>query len=67
MCFPVTIPIYYDKLLDVDDDIQYELKEQKAYRKIQSMLNAEENTLVRLSVREKCKQAQAATLKRNKL
>ncbi len=60
----VPIPKYYDKLLEEEN--KFIFASQKAKRKIQSIMDYENSTLERLSVREHCKQEQVKTLKRNK-
>lgn len=61
----VPVPRYYDKLLEMEDE--YKLQQQKAVRKIKAMENSAETTLARLRTREECKEAQAKTLRRDRI
>lgn len=60
----VPIPRYYDKLLEKENEV--EIAAVKYRRKLNAILNKEENSLARLRVREMVKQEQAKSLKRNK-
>tara|TARA_R110002072_G_scaffold196017_3_gene353387 strand:+ start:2238 stop:3008 length:771 start_codon:yes stop_codon:yes gene_type:complete len=60
----VSIPHYYDKLLEREDE--YQLKQQKEARKMAAKLNSQETTRDRLLAREFCKKQQIINLKRNK-
>ena len=59
------IPKYYDKIFESEDEYNHAVIKQR--RKTQAMLNAAENCDSRLRQREKCKIAQAESLKRNRI
>lgn len=61
----VPVPKYYDKLLEKENSLKIAAIKQR--RKLKAILNKEENTLARLSVREHVKKEQAKSLSRRKV
>ena len=61
----VPIPRYYDKLMELEDE--YVIRLQKEERKQQALENADDNTFYRLYQRQIAKEAQTASLRRNKI
>jgi hypothetical protein len=60
----VSIPHYYDKLLEKENE--FLLKRQKQKRVIAAQLHSQNNTIERLRAREHCKKESIKSLKRNK-
>ena len=59
----LALPRYYDSMLEMEDAM--DMEQRKIKRKKALEKHADDNTLARLAVKEKVKQAQTSTLKRN--